>query len=313
MLQEMLTKWNRMVIHKYPWIGRKDQKMIAGTDFDGIFSAMFLNEVKNYELIGFYDFETIWIENTANLNDIKNAIWVDLDIYHEDIKSIGHHILKFRSDDKILGHQQSLNPNLIREIYHNNFNRKYPYGTIHFLISLFDYIPKDDILNKLLLWHPNSSLMNAQKYRPNTEEWLRNFLKIDLMIKTFNDVVTKEFEEKMKDMIYEKIEKTGFGKGRGQISSMNLGLRGYQCTFKNPMKSLTKIDNLVMEISKITGWKKMNIPSGYRKIEGEIEKTTYTAIRDKYGCLDDFLNKKNVFSYTIPYRNQIKYTISIDL
>ena len=276
MLQKTLVKWNKNIIRELPWVNEEDQNMIVGTDFDGIFSAMFLSEVRNYELIGFYDFKTIWVRNNANLDEIKDAIWIDLDIYHKDIRSIGHHILKFRKDDKILCHKQSLNPNLIRGIYHNNFDRKYPYGTIHFLISLFDYIPKDDELNTLLLWHPNSSLMNAQKYRPNAHEWLNNFLKIDAMIKTFDDIVTKEFEEKLRDEIYARIEKTGFTKGRGQISSLNLGLRGYQCTFTNPKKSLTKLNNLILEISKITGWKKMNIPSNYKKIEGEIKKLSYS-------------------------------------
>jgi len=311
--QESLIKWQEKTIDRYPWIKRENQKMIAGTDFDAIFSAMFLSEIYNYELIGFYDFKTIWTNSNEDLNDVRNAIWVDLDIYHKDIKSIGHHILKFRSDDKIIGHKQTLNPNLIRGIYHNNFNRKYPYATIHFLLSLFNYSLRDNDLNNLLIWHPNSSLINAQRYRSNAKEWLINFLKIDSMIKTFDEVITKEFEEKLRDKIYTRIEKTGFTKGKGQTSSMNLKLRGYQCTFKNPMESLININNLISQISDITGWKKMHVPSKYTKIVGEIKKTDYPRIRKTYGCFDNFLEKEDVFSYTIPYRNQIKYTIGINL
>lgn len=313
MFQQSLTDWQKRIIDEYPWVMEKNKKMIVSTDFDGIFSAMFLHEINENELIGFYDFETIWVKDGVDFKEIKNAIWVDLDIYHREIRSIGHHILKFREDDKIIGHKQSLNPNLIRGIYHNNFNRKYPYATIHFLFSLFAYSLPDNELNNLLIWHPNSSLMNAQRYRDNAWDWLINFLKIDSMINTFEDIITKEFEEKLRDKIYTLIEKTGFTKGKGQIASINLGLRGYQCTFKNPMDVLKNINNLVLEISNITGWKIMSIPTRYTKIKGTVKKANYPDIKKEYKSFDDFLEQENVFSYTIPYRNQIKYTVNIDL
>jgi len=308
--------WREIAFDQYSWLKKKNQKMIAGSDFDGIFSAMLLHEFRGFELIGFYDFETIWYDSNCNKEDLRDAIWVDLDIYHPDIKSIGHHVLKLTMKDQVPGHKNSLNPNLIRNItVSRNFNRKYPYGTVHMLVSLFDVKVKKDLLNMLLLWHPNSSLANAQRYRENAKDWLFNFLKIDVMMVTFKQTLQQQFEDDLEKHIYQRIEQIGFSKGRSQIVTIHRRLGGYQCAFKDPQKSYKQIDGLISMISKITGWRHMSIPRIYKRIKGSVRSVSPRDIRQKYGrkpgYFDKFLKNEQVFSYAIYSRNKIRYTTGI--
>jgi hypothetical protein len=311
------ASWNkdflRVVETNFSWIYEKNQNMIAHSDFDGIMSSMLLHEVNGWNLIGFYDLECIWFdEKLSNSNVIellKSSIWVDADIYHEKIRSIGHHILKFREDDKISGHSQSLNPNLLRGIYHGNFKRKYPFGTIHFLMTLLKYAPKENELTELLLWHPNSSLANAQRYRDNAEDWLKNFLNINFMIKTFPKTMDKQFEERMMKEVYSKLQNIGFESGRAQIVTLHLKLRGYQCAFKDPTNYVSKIQDLIKFIGGVMGWKQIGIPVKYKCICGKRANISYSEIRGQYGNLDNFLEEKKVFSYSIPNQRKVNYTV----
>jgi hypothetical protein len=300
----------------FPWIYEKNQNMIVHSDFDGIMSSMLLHEVNNWNLIGFYDLECIWFDEQLSslyedklLEVLKSSIWVDADIYHEEIRSIGHHILKFRDSDQIPGHSRSLNPNLLRGIYHKDFNRKYPLGTVHFLMMLLKYKPRESELTELLLWHPNSSLANSQHYRTNVEDWLKNFLNIDFMIKTFPNTLTKSFEERMMKEVYPKLQNIGFDPGRAQITTLNLKLRGYQCAFNDPTNYVSKLGDLIKFIGEVMGWKELKIPIKYKSICGKRKNITYQEIRDKFGNLDSFLEKEKVFSYSIPNRGQVNYTI----
>lgn len=307
----------KMVKRKFPWIYEKRKNMIVHSDFDGIMSAMLLHELNDWNVIGFYDLENVWIDkklfsaisNKELKRKLKSAIWVDVDIYHKEVRSIGHHILKFRIDDRIPEHINSLNSNLLRGIHHSKFHKKYPLGTIHFLMMLLNYKPKENDLTGLLLWHPDSTLANAQHYKENVKDWLYNFLNIDLMIKTFQKVQTVEFEKEINEKIYSTLQKMGFQPGRGQIGTIHLHLRGYQCSFGNPTNHIISINKLIDFIGKIMGWKKMKIPYSYICVQGIRKNITYKDIREKFSTFDTFLKKEKVFSYSIPNRNRVNYTI----
>lgn len=126
-----------------------------------------------------------------------DAVWVDLDIYHPEIALIGHHILNFRLNDKIPHHSKTLNPNLLRGIHHGNFSRKYPLGTIHFLTWLHDQ-PTNITENQQLLYStPDSTWINGQshRFRDNVEDWLKNCIPLEFMIKSFEWMNKPSFED----------------------------------------------------------------------------------------------------------------------
>jgi hypothetical protein len=175
----------------YSWILEKDRKCIISPDLDGLLSSVLLSELLGWQVVGVYTLSEVYIAKQVlakktsldNLKEVvakNNFIFVDHDIYHQDIPSIGHHLLQWSQETAIPDHLEkniSLNPNLLRGITKKQFNRKYPYSTFHFLIACFNAwgllgrFEPDDSLTTLLL-HIDSSYENSIKYQDNAWDWL---------------------------------------------------------------------------------------------------------------------------------------------
>jgi hypothetical protein len=165
---------------------RNIEGMIIGNDLDSLLSSSFLKNLFNWDIVGIYDYKTLWydIDNKHFIEKINNKKYlaVDLDIYNNNIPSIGHHILAFNEKDKISEHSNSLNPNLMRGINRDQFRRKYPLSTILFLVWVFGFTHDLSNLSRKLIWLADSSYINGQKHRFkfNVLEWLNNFFKDDI-------------------------------------------------------------------------------------------------------------------------------------
>ena len=102
------------IIKKYPLINEKGHQFIISSDYDGIICASFLSHYLNWELSGYYDYNSIWLSKEAIENKNK-LIWVDLNILPESGKSIGGHIVSY--DNKVpKGFKSSCNPNILQKI-----------------------------------------------------------------------------------------------------------------------------------------------------------------------------------------------------
>lgn len=164
------------------WLRRKGQAMVISPDLDGVLSALLLQHLWQWQVVGFYDAGTLWLLKEYSDLDATKPVFVDHDIYRKHIPSIGHHMLKWGRDTLIPEHEdtdaQSINPNLIRGFTLNHeFGRKYPYGTFHFLAACYsawgdlkDYRPSREFLP--LLMHVDSSLQSAFTYEKNALDWL---------------------------------------------------------------------------------------------------------------------------------------------
>ncbi|MFB6187910.1 MAG: hypothetical protein ABEI86_13740 [Halobacteriaceae archaeon] len=301
----------------FPWVDTEGKEMIIGSDIDAIMSAAFLSEYLDWEPIGFYtDFENLYTKPGVSTDDVVNAVWVDLDIYHPDIPSIGHHILNFRLNDEIPGHDNSLNPNLLRGMYHGNFQRKYPLGTIHFLTWLYEVPETTTETQQLLYWVPDSTWINGQshRFRENVRDWLFNCIPTDFLTESFDWTDEAEFEEALERQIYPRIEDSGFSRGRGQVTSRHRNLGGYQCTFVNPNKLRNELQSLVELIAEIMNWEPFTIPQEMTVTSGErTSNYSYSKVLEDYDGIDEFLTTNDIFSYAIPNRNTLNYTTGIDL
>jgi hypothetical protein len=153
--------------------------MVSSLDLDGIVSAMLMHSLRGWELVGFYDAQYLWIKVGVDYSRGK-VVFLDHDIYHPQIPSVGHHILQWQKGTQLPGHEKSLNPNLLRGITAQEFGRKYPFATFHFLLACMS------------AWHPewsqtllclprkflpvllnvDSSMQNAFTYLRNAMEWL---------------------------------------------------------------------------------------------------------------------------------------------
>lgn len=174
----------------FPWIIERNRLCVISPDLDGILTSILLSHFLDWQVVGMYSINDLFLlkkwlkkrrpEIAEKLIESNNLVFVDHDIYRSDILSVGHHLLQWSRDTPIPNHTEkksSLNPNLIRCITKKEFNRKYPYGTFHFLLACFsawkilgDFSPDDELTTLIL--HVDSSFESSIKYQDNALDWL---------------------------------------------------------------------------------------------------------------------------------------------
>lgn len=294
-----MTSLNRTgILERFPWVFEKERDMVVGTDLDALISALFMHELLGWKPIGFYNLEEIFFEPASR---VESAVWVDLDISQAHIRSIGHHVLTFKPEPVPERLKECLNPNLERGVSMRTFDRKYPLATIHLLMWLLEYeVPNKDVL-RYLLWLPDSSFINAQRYQVNVDEWLSTSLQFDFLAETVDEVRTRSYEEGMKDFLDSFGSSVPLPRGRGQSSSQHLGLHGFQCRFKSPSTSLSDVQKTLDVLSDLTGWQRMLIPENYASVR--LRRNVHQS------HLEEFLDRLDVFSYVLPNRDVINFTL----
>jgi len=169
------------IIDKHPWIIKQKQNYIISPDSDGFLCGLLVSNLLNGKIVGFYDGKIALIKNGVKA---KDCIFLDMDINRKNIKSIGHHMVTYnkRVSHKNFDYSNCIQPNVIRNFDgKNDFQKKYPFATIHLLIGIFQEagllknISKDSIWPLLFtdgVWN------NLFGYTENCLEWI-NFLNID--------------------------------------------------------------------------------------------------------------------------------------
>lgn len=304
--QEIFRRYNLL-------IPSSDEKfLVIGDDLDSYLSAMlFIKHHPATHIIGFYEQYKI-LHTVPDIHSLlPKTLWIDLDIYHADCQSLGHHILRTTKNDMLNGLHNSCNLNELRKIDSSTFTSKYPLGTIHFLLSLYNetYMPESD--NELLFWLADSSYINGQshRFRNNVGEWLKNFLEQKELQSTFEQIDTIRFEQRMNEL-YKELRSKGFQQGAGQVTSKHLKLSGFQlqCSFEN-MKYFASVFNFLSQKTGLPNlMDHMKVETTTKKIIG---KRTSQSLKDvtKKENIDLFLEREKVFSYVFPHRDKINYTI----
>ncbi len=320
---------------KHPWLApsREPLNLIIGDDLDAALgAALFLRAHPNAKIIGVYSkYTTVYYAAACAWDDVLNAVWLDLDIYHPQCKSLGHHIVRLRPRQELPGFKNSLNLNdLWGKALQKNFDEKYPLGTIHFLMWLY----QQDIPNRadadLLVWLADSAYINAQAkafrkrwrdgktewverdgFKWNVKSWLHGAIQVPSLLRTFEHVDTLAFEERMR-AFQQTLDAHGFKQGDGQVASQHLKLFGYQC---QPVGDVgAYVLRLLEFVAAHTGWtfspaqtealKTLQSKTGKRASEKIAQLS-----RD---ALANFLQTRNVFSYVFTHFDTINYTTGLD-
>jgi len=296
-----------------------DLPIMVGTDLDGYLSWIYLHNRFGCRLGGFYNLREIWLAPGITREDLISALWIDLDVYHREITSFGQHIIKLEPGDRLpKRNPRSFNPNLERGFaVHSNFQRKYPFATVHMLMWALDDDGKWTRASaeaRALLWAPDSSWLNARKYRGNAREWLQNFFDHDLLLAGFDWITTPDFLRAL-GSVQRNFEACGFSKGASR--SKNKGsaevrpYAGWQCSIKDPGRDREKLEALVNYCSKVLGLKPPQLPFAYRSIRGKRHQETVAIVLEE-GGLDTFLEEYRVFSYAFPFYFIINYSTDLD-
>lgn len=121
------------------------KKIVINSDIDGFLSGMILQKYYDCEIVGFSNSkESIWL--TPNIESVRTPVYIDIFINCPETYCIDQHIVAYDNNhiNRLLAYGTKLNPNLnvsrrtyIGDLGENaNYYRKYPFGTVHFLIAL---------------------------------------------------------------------------------------------------------------------------------------------------------------------------------
>lgn len=141
-IQELLDGRNEKLdyyslLSRHSWIIEKNHKCILSPDNDGLLCGLLMTSVLDWSVVGFYDGKVLVVDGDTSIED---CIFLDIEIYRANIRSMGHHMLNLNKRIQALDSAQFSNciqPNLLRNYDgKNNFRLKYPLATIHMLSGL---------------------------------------------------------------------------------------------------------------------------------------------------------------------------------
>lgn len=182
------------IMSKYPWIKEQNQKLIISPDSDGFLSALLLINYFNAQVVGYYDCKVLLCKKGI---DPRDCTFVDLDIFCEDIKSVGHHMVCYNANKKPSNwyhYKNCIQLNNLRNFdCQHNFQQKYPFATIHFLLSLLETVKTIEIAPEAIipLLFSDGVCNNLFGYPENCLEWFR-WLAADKPTSLLHDVFYKE-------------------------------------------------------------------------------------------------------------------------
>lgn len=160
---------------KYPWIIEKGHSCILSPDSDGLLCGLFMSHYLDWKIKGYYDGKVILVDKNTS---IKDCIFIDMDIFRKDIRSIGHHMVLYntnRMPANWVNFENCIQPNNMRKYdgYHN-FRLKYPLATIHLIVAILGQHIKVDIPDSAIcpLLYTDGVFKNLLGYPENCIDWL---------------------------------------------------------------------------------------------------------------------------------------------
>jgi hypothetical protein len=168
------------LIEKYPWIMSKNTNCVISPDSDGLLCGLFMSHYLSWKVVGFYDGKVLLLKHDVSCDDV---VFLDIEIFRENTKSMGHHILLYNKKKKPSNWDSNfrncIQPNNIRNYdgYHD-FRIKYPLASIHMLIGIIGSkvpmkLPESAICP---LFFTDGTFNVLFKYPENVLNWLK-FLK----------------------------------------------------------------------------------------------------------------------------------------
>jgi len=291
------------IFERYKWLKEKKLHFIISADYDGAICAAFLNHYLDWQLSGYYDYNSIWLSEKAITNK-KKLIWVDLNILPSSGKSLGGQVVSL--DNKIpSGFKTSCNANILCGINEKKFGQKFPFSTLLFLMWLHKIEYKKNDIGKLLILNSDNSWMKIQKYSKNVKSW-QNILSDYKWDNLFKEIDNIDYEFKIDQFLYPKLINIGAASGYSKLVSKHLKIKSRECKFNPDWDGdiILKLFNLFAQNLK---WTPPEIPKIRKRVEGQRFKYPLSHVQGV--GLDKFIKNNNIFSYAITNPNNFSYTI----
>jgi len=269
-----------------------------------------------WHIRGYYDGKILLLEEGFNKED---CVFLDMELLRPGVRSVGQHMVMYDSRDKS-GFWDTLDDcisanNLRHYNFKHNFIAKYPFGTVHLLLSILGQritIPIEKSAVCPLLY-TDGTFKNQFNYPENCLSWLE-FLGADdahnPLQKVFIDKHYSTFELMMElRILFDDIRRVGGGRrGGDKITISNSRGKPIQLTDEGhlPLETTLQAEAFLGVLSEKTLWP-------YDKEHwswGPYRVTTYRkeSIVPGQARYYDLL-AKNPLSLAITSRNSIEYTI----
>ena len=291
------------IIKKFSWLKNKNCQYVISASYDGMICASFLNHFLDWELVGYYNLENLWISEQAKANKQK-LIWVDLNILPINGRAIGGHIVAYNNEIP-KGFDSSCNPNTLVRLSSNDFKYKYPFSTIIFLMWLHNKEVSEKDIAKFSLLHSDDVWLKYQNYNNNCKLWSSTLENYN-WDKLFNKVDSKTFERKINQKYYPLFESYFFSNQSGKIKSKYFNILSRQLSI-NPDWDEDVILNLFQYFAEHLEWSPPKLPNITERIDGLKNKIELSKIKDK--GINNFIKKNKVFSYAITSTKTLSYTV----
>jgi len=164
------------IVRDYPWIIKRGQNCILSPDSDGLLYGLFVSTYLDWRIKGFYDGKVMLLDKNIL---VKDCVFLDMEIFRKDIKSVGHHMVQFNKNKKPANwnnFDNCVQPNNFRDYDgYKNFRLKYPLATIHLLIGIIGSVMDLTIPRSAIcpLFYVDGVFKNLFSYPENCIDWLR--------------------------------------------------------------------------------------------------------------------------------------------
>lgn len=172
-------------------IFKKNRKCIVNADIDGILAGMLLQNFLNWEVVGYSSCcgkqdDEIWLEDKKE--NLKECVFVDLPVIVKDYLVVDQHFVGFDSQTikEYEEHTNKVNPNIMRnrayinEQKQNEYTKKYPFGTVHFVLAVLENLKiidssyEIDFVKKIDSFELADLILRADRVIGNTNQYTNN-------------------------------------------------------------------------------------------------------------------------------------------
>lgn len=307
------------IVKKYPWVIKRGQNCILSPDSDGLLSGLFMSNYLGWKVKGFYDEKIMLLDKRVS---VKDCIFLDVEIFRKEIKSIGHHMVLFnkkREPKNWDNFRDAIQPNIFRNYDgYKNFQLKYPLATIHMLMGIVGSKIKVKIPTSAIcpLLYTDGVFKNLFGYPENCINWLtylrannkNNILNIVFFNKHYSIyslmVALEDFFEQIK-----KIHQNKRGNDKIKISDSKgipINIEKSNNIFSISLSEKNKAEAFIEILSDLTGWK-------YKKSDWswdsfQLKKFSKGNIRPNNRNFDSLMKKRPI-SWAMTSGLVIEYTL----
>lgn len=255
------------IISRFPWILEREQHCILSPDSDGLLCGLFMSHFLGWQIKGFYDGKIMVLENGVSAQE---CIFLDMEIFRRNIRSIGHHMVLYNRNEipeNWRNFDNCIQPNNMRNYdFCHDFRLKYPLATIHLLMSIvgsqIQIRTPESAICPLLFTDGTFNVLF--KYPENVLNWLR-FLRAGEEGNPLRDIFENErysvftLMTAMDNFFRRRDEITTSGERGDRLKISNTigspyNIKSIGDTYEVDQGAVDRIERFIEILATLTGW-----------------------------------------------------------